>query len=1223
MQHIIGLDAGTNSTGFSLFDENNTLIELGVDIFPMGNKEEKNVESSRNAERRGYRGARRNRFRYHLRRANLQKLLKSLQMMPDFEQVISAFELYETRKNALEIEIPLTEIGRIFLLFNKYRGFKSNRKGQVEGKEKNEEDGKVKAEINWLKGRMAALGCDTVGQYFFKMFEKSQALHERGEWHNVDEPYDERGLDTEANFSLLASRGIRREGRFLERALLEDEFDRIWHAQRAFYPAIFTDENFDRIKLHCIFYQRPLKSPKKFIGKCDYEKERRCAPIASLAFQEFRLLKKLGDVRLTDKKDPDVFNKPLDDEQRGTLFLALQDVEEMNFTEVSKLLGLPKSVKFNMDEIGKKMIGNPVRANLREALGVAAFDELELATQREKPPFCNLENLWHALYMARDEQWLHQTLADPKKWNFDGETIKKLLQINLPDGYGNYSTKVLNKIIPQLKKGIHEREALKKAGYNVEQNDASRVLKNRISDLKNNELRNPVVEKATMRVVRLVNQLIKKHNIDPEQLTIRIESTRELKKPKQERQKIRSRNLETENRRRAYAAFLTNFGAFGAVYADSSMITKFELWLELGENQDDLTAFQKFVNDSKNYDLHIEKYRLWLDQGMRCPYTFKTIPLGELMSPEIEIEHIIPYSRSMDNSFMNKTLCYAEANRQKSNQTAFEYMRDKGAGDLTAFKAHIKNVFVKNETKQKRFLQESKENEDKSFAPNQLNNTSYIARQIKAKLQEVSRNVQFTTGAATAELRRIWRVAGLLEEVVYEEEKGVEMWPHFANRNELENQEAIATYRDWLTQFGKGKNRSDHRHHALDALVIGLCSPAIVQQISTFHRVREELRMANADHDGKVYQNNIEYRLPKLPLQKTTIRLALKQILVASQVNQRLLVIQTNRSKTKKGNHLQKVKSVRGALFQETLFGKIQKPQAEAFDKNEVFVTRKALTPDLIKSEADLHKIVDVQVREILRQRLAQYDNKGDKAFSEEAMRQNPVYMYSLKDYPDGAPNPSSKKGGALPVIKKVRTIYKNARSFVQLPAKDQDGNVVATNRYAEKDGNYIMALYELKTTNKKGETQCSCDFELLTNPEAVKKQLANEPLFLDELTNDKGQTLPLNPLCPSLKKGDFVVFFENDPSEIRWKERTDLFRRLYQVTGIQEDENIKNGVRYYYGRVSLVKHNFLRKNKDDKPSKYSYLKPPNTTSVSHKKINLVKVKINQLGEVEPLVKLP
>jgi CRISPR-associated endonuclease Csn1 len=1209
MKHIIGLDAGTNSTGFAVFDENYQLLDIGVDTFPMGNKEEKGIEKSRNAERRGYRRARRNRFRYHLRRAKLQKTLKSLGMLPKFEESMTAFELYQIRKTALKKQVLPTDLGRIFCLFNKYRGFKSSRKETGKDPEKEKEEGAIKTEINWLKNRMAVHNCHTVGQYFCKMFEKSLELYERGEWHNPDEPYDERGLVTDNHFSLHQSRGIRREGRHLERALLEDEFDKIWQTQRAFYPDLLTDENFAAIKIHCIFYQRPLKSPKKYVGKCHYEKERRCAPASSLIFQEFRVLKQLLDIRLTDKKDPDIFNQPLDDEQRGILFLALQNLDKLSHTKAKELLELPKSIQFNTDEIGKDgLLGNHTRASLREALGVAVFDELQLSNK--------LENLWHALYMSSDEGWLRQTLSDPQKWGFEEDIVEKLLDINLASGYANYSTKVLNKIVPHLKRGVHEREALILEGYNVEQNALNRPLKNRISDLKNNELRNPVVEKATMRVVRLVNQLIKKHNINPEELTIRIESTRELKKPKQERQKIRSRNLETENRRKAYAAFLTNYGKFGNIYPDSSLINKFELWLELVENQDDLKEFQRFVNDAKSYDLHIEKYRLWLEQGMKCPYTFETIPLSKLMSADIEIEHIIPYSRSMDNSFINKTLCYAEANKQKSNKTAFEFMKDKGTGNLTAFKDHIKKVFAKSPEKQKRFLQEEV---PQTFRPDQLTNTSYIARQIKTKLQEVSRDVQFTTGAATAELRRSWRVSGLLEEVMYEEEKGIEMWRHFANKNDEVNQTEIQNYREWLAQFGKGKNRTDHRHHSLDALVIGLCSPAIVQQISTFHRIREELFLAASDHDGKIFKENTEYRLPRLPLPKSGIREALKQILVASQVNQRLLVRQKNHSKKKGGRHTQQVQSVRGALFKETFFGKIQKPHPEAFDKNEVFVTRKALNPELIPNEKALDKIVDVQIREILRRRLVKYDDKGDKAFSEEEMRQNPVYMYSLKDYPNGTPNPSSKKGGALPVIKKVRTISKNARSFVKIPAKNTEGEIVTTNRYAEKDGNYIMALYELTTTNKKGETKRICGFELLSNAEAVQKRLKSEALFADELTNDKGQTLPLNPLCPNLKKGDFVVFFEDSPTEIQWNDRTDLFKRLYQVTGLS---SMLLQEKYEYGVVSFVKHNSSKSNAKYIKGEFNLNGQRSFAEMYHTQIKAIKVEVNQLGEVTPLVLL-
>lgn len=1205
MHYTISLDTGTNSIGFTLLDNNNTLLELGVDTFPMGNKEEKGIEKSRSAERRGYRSARRNRFRYHLRRAQLKTFLQPLGMIPDWSEKITAFDLYRTRKEAVEQQITLQELGRILFLFNKYRGFKSSRKEVGKDPEKEKEEGAIQSEISWLKNRMSVHNCKTVGHYFFKMFEKSHELQQRGEWHNPDEPYDERGLDGAEKFSLVNSRGIRREGRHLERALIEAEFDLIWQKQRTFYPTILTDTNYHQIKNRCIFYQRPLKSPKKFIGKCSYEKSKPCAPLSSLPFQEFRLLKQLLDIRITDEKNPQMFNVPLDDEQRGMLFEELNNRKSLSFSDAKKLLQLPKNVKFNTDELGKDLIGNKTRAFLRQALGETLFQDIEQQGQ--------LEKLWHVIYMHQDEAWLREKLA--QKWKFSPDIIDTIIEIYLEEGYGSYSTTVLQKLLPELRKGVHERDALKKAGYEVEQNAANRPLKPRISELKNNELRNPVVEKATMRVIRLVNQLIKKYNINPEQLTIRVESTRELKKPKQERQKIRNQNLDTEKRRKEYAAFLTKYGKFGIVYPNSAVINKFELWLELGENQENLKDFQKFILDSKDFDLHFEKYRLWLEQGMKCPYTFKTIPLADLMSPEIEIEHIVPYSRSMDNSFVNKTLCFTEANKQKSNSTAFEFMRDKGPGTLIAFKEHIKKVFAKSPEKQKRFLQEEV---PPSFRPDQLTNTSYIARQIRSKLQEVSRDVQFTTGAATSELRRIWRIGSLLEEVMYEETTGIEMWRHFANRTDENNRTEIENFKQWQAQFGKGKNRSDHRHHALDALVIGFCTPAIVQQISTFHRVREELKIANADHDGLLFSKELEYRLPRLPIQKSSIREALKRILVASQVNQRLLVAQQNHSKKKGGQHTQAVQSLRGALFKETFFGKIQKPHPNAFDKHEVFVTRKALTPELIKSSKDLEKIVDVQIREILKRRLAQYGDRGDKAFSEEEMRRNPVYMYSLNDYPDHSANPSSKKGNTLPVIKKVRTISKNVRSFVAIPAKDADGVIVASNRYAEKNENYIMAFYQLLTTNKKGKTKHVCDFKLLSTVEAVRKRQQGEPLFADELTNEKGETLPLNPLCPNLKKGDFVVFYEKTPDEIQWNDPEDLSKRLYQATGLSE--GIPNKIYPSpYGYVSFAKHNHARYNASYERKEFSLGESMPFITMSHIQLKAVKVKVSQLGEVTPL----
>ena len=1247
MDYIIGIDGGTNSIGFSLLIDKK-LIEIGSDTFPMGNKEEKGIEKSKNAERRGFRGTRRNRHRYHLRRNQLEKRLKGAGMWPDFTEKKSAFELYQMRSLATTAQISLQDLGRILMLFNKYRGFKSNSKQEKQ----DDDDGKVATQINWLKERLQAHDCETIGQYFFKMFEKSAAMYENGDWHNPDEPYDERSADETRPFSLLYSRGIRRQdGRHVEREMLENEFDIIWKQQQKYYPETLTgnpDEYkailnlkdisledkrnqkeqhkstaYWQLKHYCIFYHRPLKSPKRFVGKCGYEKTNRCAPKSSFLYQEFRILKQLADLRLTDKFNPDILNKSLDDEQRGILFLKLQNQKKISFAEVKKELGLAKTTSLNSDnEAAKDLIGNVMRVRLLEALSIALFDELDIAPTEAKR---NLDKLWHVLYMSRDDQWLRETLSAPEKWNFDDEIVERLIKVPYEEGYANYSAKVLHKIVPLLKQGFDERAALVKAGYLNDKAPVIKTLKNKVKGFAPNELRNPVVEKSANRVIKLVNNLIKKHNIDPEKLTIRIESTRELKKPRQERQKIRGQNLDTEKRRKQYSDFLNKSEIFkNEIHPDSPEIKKFELWLELGEERDDFAEFKKFVADSENYDKNKEKLRLWTEQGFKCPYTFRPIPLGLLFSPEIEIEHIIPYSRSMDNSFINKTVCFATANRDKKAQTAYEYMAAQGGQKLELFKQHIQAVFGKSKEKQKRFLQDKVE---ATFRPDQLTNTAYTARVIKQRLQDVSRNVQFTNGAATGELRRHWKIKRLLEQVIYEESTGIDMSEVFRKERVIRTDEdkvQIEIYENWLAQFGRAKNRSDHRHHALDSLVIALCSPEIIRQISTFNRVREERGIY--EHDNYVMDNaNIRYDLPKLEVSKTVIKEALKQILVSSDVNQRLLVAQKNNFYDHKHSPTpQRTYSVRGGLHDENFFGKLKNPKLQGLDKEHVYVKRVDLTDAKFETRESLKIILDEKTRTILEKRFDNFkaQNIKDHPFSVEGMIKNPVYMYSLSDYPNDPPtNPSSKNGKPLPVIKKVRIIGKNVRSFVPMIAKNAQGEVVNTNRHAEKAENYIMALYEKIVYNKKGEPKSVRDFRLLSGIEAVKLHTETKQkgekilLFLDEKTTDKGEVLPLMKTCPYLKKGDFVVFFEDSPSEILWNDKHDLSKRLYQVTGLS---SMLLQEKYEYGTVSFAKHNAARNNAKYEKGLYSFENPASFMQLYHTQINAIKVEVTQLGEVLP-----
>ena len=198
-KHIIGLDIGTNSLGWSLIKEyENGMIEIvktGVHIFPIGTivDDKSNKEKTKNEQRRSYRGASRMRYRFKLRRKNLKEALNNLGMLPDYSKLFNPFskkekknkanleraqsyELYKLRADAInpEIQIPRQEIGRIFMLLNKYRGFKSNAKKL---QQKDNEAGKVKKGYESLQQLIINSDAETIGEYFFKMHEKAKQLY--------------------------------------------------------------------------------------------------------------------------------------------------------------------------------------------------------------------------------------------------------------------------------------------------------------------------------------------------------------------------------------------------------------------------------------------------------------------------------------------------------------------------------------------------------------------------------------------------------------------------------------------------------------------------------------------------------------------------------------------------------------------------------------------------------------------------------------------------------------------------------------------------------------------------------------------------------------------------------------------------------------------------------------------------------------------------------------
>lgn len=313
--------------------------------------------------------------------------------------------------------------------------------------------------------------------------------------------------------------------------------------------------------------------------------------------------------------------------------------------------------------------------------------------------------------------------------------------------------------------------------------------------------------------------------------------------------------------------------------------------------------------------------------------------------------------------------------------------------------------------------------------------------------------------------------------------------------------------------------------------------------------------------------------------------------------------------------------SVRASFHQYTFYGKLKDASLhldtngeKLIDKPIAYVTRKGKEVWNFTDIKQLENIYDKDLKEIIKRRI-EWFNQNKIAITKQAYEQYPLYRYSPSQYPDKEPEHpvNIKTGKPLPVVKKVRTAYKNYNSVIELPnirtIETEDKTIELPNkRYADADGNYIMALYRLKEKSKnKDKYSYMSDFKIYSTFQAVKAKFKNEPLFPDEILKDK-KALPLNSECPYLKQGDLVIMYgdDSDRDSIRWNDENDLKRRLYCISelGIETKKDGKK-----YGVVKLQKHNRVKKTSDSYLSEGDFLKKSDT-------IICIKVQIDNLGNI-------
>ncbi len=675
-------------------------------------------------------------------------------------------------------------------------------------------------------------------------------------------------------------------GRYTARQMYLDEFEKLWAAQA---PHHQLDDAAKQAIHQAIFFQRPLKSQSGLIGMCELEPSQRRAPLASLEAQRFRYLQKVNDLLIIT---PEGFILAPSEEQRAQLIDYLEHHAEITFDKLRTLWGLKvprkprKSSKdepaesderpgynFNLERGGeKKLKGNVTRARVETALGFS-LDDL-MPDVRE--PFVT------DLLEYENADALQRRLV--QRYRFSEEQAAALAATTFEPGYASLSLVALRKLLPPMEQGTPFATA-RKALYDQAQQFQPKDTLPPLFQVKS-QLRNPAVSRGLNELRKVVNAVIQRYG---KPNYIRIELARDLKRPRKAREEIAKTMRKNEAVREQIVEQIRKFGIARPSEAD------------------------------------ILKVRLADECNWECPYSGKAISMETLLGPhpQFDIEHIVPYSRSLDNSFTNKTLCDVHENRMaKRNLTPYEAY----SGNEQRWHEIIARVRrFRGPAAAAKLRKFSSKQLDSDFAERQLVDTRYMSRAAAEYVGLLyggsvdahgTRRVQVSAGGVTADLRRLWGLNRVL--------------PRDPNDDD--------------SHPGK-KSRSDHRHHAIDAAVIAMTSQALVALLS---KCAQEASMIGS-------RRFLDLDLP-WPSLIDDLKKAVDEIIVSYRVKRK----------------------VRGRLHDQTNYSP-PKPARDA--KGNVVEYRHVRKPLAMISADRIEKIVDPVVREIVQKHLDRHGGDLKKAF--------------------------------------------------------------------------------------------------------------------------------------------------------------------------------------------------------------------------------------------------
>ena len=778
-QRILGLDIGIASVGWAVVDYNkddstqNKIVKSGVRIFTQA--EHPKDGSSLAMPRRLARGARRTLKRKRQRMKGIKRLFmermslsKNDLFVGEVDETIYSkkgrMDVWQLRAEALQRELNHEEFARVLTHIAKRRGYKSNRKVDEKG------DSEGKKVLGAIENNLALLEkYETIGQ---AIYETSK---DKGIFRNRDGDY---------------SHSVSRE-------MLLNEVHTIFEKQKALNNTLATNELRDAY-IEIAFSQRDFASVDGMVGICTFEKTEPRAAKRTYSAEEFVTLTKLINTKVVLE---DGSERGLNKEELEKIILLCKQSEKPSYIKIKETIGLESTSTFkNIEdyetdkETGEFLKKKPtkfvsafkgyhqLRLTVTKALSKTHWHNLSQDTKL-------LDEIGTIFSIHKSDEKIKEAL-DKLSFSMltveEAEKVKEALISSISfDQFIYLSLKALDKLLPYMREGKRYDEAVALVGYKKESGTQQKFLR-ALNKEEQNELTNPVVKRAIAQTRKVINALIREHGQFDK---VHIELTREIKKSHKDRNEIKKGQ------------------------------EKYQKFKE--EVVQDFVSL--FGREPKGNELL--KFRLWKEQGGYCAYSGfmgeKAYIRPEKLIADVkyaEIDHILPYSRSLDDGLNNKVLCLAKENQEKKNMTPFEYFESIGR-DWYNYEVFVNSMLksLKRVKRQRLLKKNFDENSENEFRERNIRDTAYMARYIKSFIED---NLELTSNAT----KKVITINGTL----------TNMLRH---------------------NWGVGnKSRDTHLHHAVDAIIIAFATDSEVQKLSTLSAKRDGFAYEKSEEKSKKFR---------------------------------------------------------------------------------------------------------------------------------------------------------------------------------------------------------------------------------------------------------------------------------------------------------------------------------------------------------------------------------